>query len=71
VTILGRLHDRTWRRVRHLGGVAPLGQGVVKDLENGVRGVEKSRLARWYVRNRRAADERGAGTPTPTANPKE
>ncbi len=40
---------------------------LVNDLENLVRGVEKSRLARWYVRNRREAGERMAPTPTPTA----
>jgi len=29
VSILGQLYDRTWRRVRHLGGVALLGERVV------------------------------------------
>ncbi len=44
---------------------------LVKDLENVVRGVEKSRLATWYVRNRRAAGERAAPPPTPTPVGKE
>jgi phospholipid/cholesterol/gamma-HCH transport system substrate-binding protein len=44
---------------------------LVKDLENLVRGVENSRLAKWYVRNRRDAGERAAPTPTPRPTAKE
>jgi len=45
--------------------------GLVRDIENVVRGVQKSSLSSWYVRNRRAAGEKMAGTPTPTPAPKE
>ena len=39
--------------------------GLVRDLENVVRGVQDSKLATWYVRNRRARGEQTA-PPTPT-----
>ena len=48
--------------------------GLVRDLENVVRGVQNSKLATWYVRNRRARGEQTApptltveapATPTP------
>lgn len=38
---------------------------LYQDLENVVRGVEKSRLLRWFVRNRRQAGEKAEATPTP------
>ena len=44
---------------------------LVNDLENLVRGVESSHLAKWYVRNRRDAGERLAPTPTPRPATKE
>jgi phospholipid/cholesterol/gamma-HCH transport system substrate-binding protein len=37
------------------------------DLENVVRGIQQSSLARWYLRNRRAAGERASTTPTPAS----
>ncbi len=39
---------------------------LVRDLENVVRGVQDSKLATWYIQNRRA---RGEAVPTPTAEP--
>ncbi|MBZ5590146.1 MAG: MlaD family protein [Acidobacteriia bacterium] len=41
--------------------------GLVRDLENVVRGVKDSKLATWYVRNRRARGEQVAPTPTVAA----
>jgi phospholipid/cholesterol/gamma-HCH transport system substrate-binding protein len=40
---------------------------LVRDLENVVRGVQDSKLATWFIRNRREAGERAAKrTPIPT-----
>jgi hypothetical protein len=39
--------------------------GLVRDLENVVRGVQDSKLSTWYVRNRRSRGEQVA-PPTPT-----
>ena len=36
---------------------------LVTDLENVVRGVQKSKLTTWFIRNRRAAGERAAAGP--------
>jgi phospholipid/cholesterol/gamma-HCH transport system substrate-binding protein len=38
---------------------------LYEDLESVVRGVQQSRLLRWFVRNRREAGERASATPTP------
>lgn len=38
---------------------------LYQDLENVVRGVQKSSLLRWFVRNRREAGERAKATPVP------
>lgn len=38
---------------------------LYEDLERVVRGVQRSRLLSWFIRNRREAGERAAATPTP------
>lgn len=38
---------------------------LYQDLESVVRGVQQSRLLRWFVRNRREAGEKAVATPTP------
>jgi phospholipid/cholesterol/gamma-HCH transport system substrate-binding protein len=52
---------------------------LMKDLEDVVRGVQESKLATWFIRNRRAAGERAAARPkgglgpegVPTPKPEE
>ncbi len=42
---------------------------LVKDLENVVRGVQDSKLATWFIRNRRTAGERAAARPSGALGP--
>ena len=42
---------------------------LVTDLENVVRGVQESKLATWFVRNRREAGERAAARPNAALGP--